>query len=65
MEEKKLRNAFLEHVKSGALAEAEEVTATLLEFMFLQRNFGQGVSDTLVAQFCDNDILRAPPSACN
>lgn len=46
-----MRNVFFDHVKSGAFAQAEKVAATLVEFMFLQRNFGQGVDDTLWLSF--------------
>ena len=44
-----LQNAFFEHVKSGALEEAEEVAALLVEFMLFQRELGQDVSDAVVA----------------
>ncbi len=48
MDANTLQNAFFEHVRSGALAEAEEVAGILVEFLLFQRDLGQDVSDPLV-----------------
>jgi len=47
MDANTLQNAFFKHVRSGALAEAEEVAGTLVEFLLFQRDLGQDVSDPL------------------
>jgi len=49
MDANALQSAFYQHVKSGALAKAEEVAAALVELMLLRRELGQDVSDTTVA----------------
>jgi len=58
MDANTLRNAFFEHVKSGALAEAEEVAAVLVEFLLFQRDLGQDVRDMLIGWQARQSLLQ-------
>ncbi len=53
-----LKNAFFEHVKSGAFEDAEEVAAILVEFLLFQRDLGQDVRDTLVGWQARRSLLQ-------
>lgn len=58
MDANTLQDAFVEHVKSGALSKAEDVAATLVELLLIQRDLGQDVRDTLVGWQARQSLLQ-------